>query len=66
MLSAPAVLKPMAAAPQRPERKARQHRPDTAQEDWLEGLRDWVQLCQTGHDPREAWLLVERSHSTLS
>ena len=56
----------MATAPQRPERKARQHRPDTAQEDWLEGLRDWVQLCQTGHDPREAWLLVERSHSTLS
>ena len=57
---------PMAAAPQVPDWRASQHRSDIVQEDWLEGLRDWIQLCQSGHEPREAWLLVERSHSTLS
>jgi hypothetical protein len=56
----------MAAAPQRPDWRASQHLQDTAQEDWLEGLRDWIQLCQCGHEPREAWLLLERSQSTLS
>ena len=35
-------------------------------EDWLGGLRDWIELCQQGHDHREAWRLVERSQRTLS
>ncbi|MFM7311750.1 MAG: hypothetical protein ACKO0M_01050 [Cyanobium sp.] len=35
-------------------------------EDWLGGLRGWVQLCQRGHDPREAWQLLQRSQRTLS
>jgi len=36
------------------------------QEDWLGGLRGWVELCQRGHDPREAWHLLQRSQRTLS
>ena len=35
-------------------------------EDWLGGLRGWVELCQQGHDPREAWRLVQPSQRTLS
>ena len=38
----------------------------TDNEDWLGSLRDWVELCQRGHDPREAWRLAERSQRTLS
>ena len=44
--------------------KPRLHRSE--EEDWLGGLRGWVELCQRGHDPREAWRLVERSQGTLS
>jgi len=40
--------------------------PADEQEDWLEGLREWIQLCQRGHEPREAWTLLERSQATLS
>ena len=39
---------------------------DSDDEDWLGGLRGWVELCQRGHDPREAWVLVVRSQSTIS
>ena len=34
-------------------------------EDWLGGLRDWVELYQRGHEPREAWRLTQRSQGTL-
>ena len=35
-------------------------------EDWLGSLRGWIELCQEGHDHREAWQLVTRSQRTLS
>ena len=38
----------------------------TDDEDWLGSLRGWIELCQQGHDHREAWRLVERSQRTLS
>ena len=36
------------------------------QEDWLGGLREWVELCNRGHEPREAWRLLKHSQTTLS
>ena len=27
----------------------------TGEEDWLGDLRQWVNLCQSGLEPREAW-----------
>ena len=39
---------------------------DSDDEDWLGGLRGWVELCQRGHDPREAWVAVVRSQSTIN
>jgi hypothetical protein len=40
--------------------------PSQEPEDWLEGLRGWVELCRRGHEPREAWGLLQRSQPTLS
>ena len=33
-------------------------RPDP--EDWLGPLRPWVNLCQRGFDPQEAWRQLQR------
>jgi len=30
------------------------------QEDWLGELREWVNLCHRGIDPREAWRQLQR------
>jgi hypothetical protein len=56
----------MANAPERPRpTSAAAQRPDD-REDWLADLRDWIRLCQHGHEPREAWQRIRQSQATLS
>ncbi|MEY4298348.1 MAG: hypothetical protein RLZZ423_1527 [Cyanobacteriota bacterium] len=48
------------------QRPFRPVHPGEEAEDWLEGLRGWVELCRRGHEPREAWGRLQRSQRTLS
>ena len=60
--SAPLFAMPRPLSPTQPSVLELLRRPGP--EDWLGPLRPWVQLCQRGIDPQEAWQELQRHGKT--